>query len=185
MPSSVRAKVAYWYYSYDSMLVLLVPFALYSPQFLSSVLLVFIPLVNHIATIGPAMAILSSKLSRPQLVKLMATISTAGTPPVPRFQSIYEDELVQGRIFWLPRRDQLPPKSVCRAQGRQPVDELIYDHPVIIVSHPAEEPNIVHFHVVGTYPRLVVKLSKSGNFVSRQDPEKDLWQSQSFPHCET
>lgn len=58
-------------------------------------------------------------------------------------------DIVQGRVLWLPQKHELPEKAVRRAHGKGAVEEGIYNHPVVIISRPEEEPNIVHFHLVG------------------------------------
>ncbi|KAJ4357864.1 uncharacterized protein N0V89_002441 [Didymosphaeria variabile] len=59
-----------------------------------------------------------------------------------------EAEVVIGRVFWLPPQEELPPRAVRRAHGKGAVEEGIYNHPVVVVSRPAEEPQVVHFHIV-------------------------------------
>lgn len=57
-------------------------------------------------------------------------------------------DVVQGRIFWLPSREELPARAVKRAHGKGAVEEGIYQHPVVIVSRPAEDSRVAHFHLV-------------------------------------
>ena len=57
-------------------------------------------------------------------------------------------DVVQGRIFWLPSKEELPDRAVKRAHGKGAVEEGIYQHPVVIISRPAEEGHVVHFHLV-------------------------------------
>jgi hypothetical protein len=59
-----------------------------------------------------------------------------------------EADVVIGRIFWLPPQEELPPRAVRRAHGKGSVEEGIYNHPVVVVSRPAEEPQVVHFQIV-------------------------------------
>jgi hypothetical protein len=59
-----------------------------------------------------------------------------------------EEDVVQGRIFWLPAKEELPFKAVRRAHGKGAVEEGIYNHPIVAISRPAEEPTLVHFHLV-------------------------------------
>lgn len=62
--------------------------------------------------------------------------------------AIDENDVVQGRIFWLPQKEELPSRAVRRAHGKGAVEEGIYNHPVVVISRPADEPNVVHFHLV-------------------------------------
>ncbi|KAF2127347.1 hypothetical protein P153DRAFT_268634, partial [Dothidotthia symphoricarpi CBS 119687] len=59
-----------------------------------------------------------------------------------------ERDVVQGRVFWLPSREELPERAVRRAHGKGAIEEGIYNHPVVVVSRPAEEDNVVHFHLI-------------------------------------
>jgi hypothetical protein len=61
------------------------------------------------------------------------------------------DDVVQGRIFWLPPKAELPEKAVRRAHGKGVVEEGIYNHPVVVVSRPDGDRSIVHFHLVRIY----------------------------------
>lgn len=61
---------------------------------------------------------------------------------------LLDNEVVQGRILWLPPKDQLPPKAVKRAHGKGIVDEGIFNHPVVVISRPVDEVDMVHFHIV-------------------------------------
>ncbi|KAF2471744.1 uncharacterized protein BDR25DRAFT_285340 [Lindgomyces ingoldianus] len=66
-------------------------------------------------------------------------------------RAVGEGEIVQGRILWLPPKDELPPRAVRRAHGKGAVEEGIYNHPVVILSRPAHEASIVHFHVITSF----------------------------------
>lgn len=59
-----------------------------------------------------------------------------------------EADLVLGRVFWLPPKEELPPRAVRRAHGKGAVEEGIYNHPIVVISRPAEEPEAVHFQIV-------------------------------------
>jgi hypothetical protein len=63
---------------------------------------------------------------------------------------VNEDDVVQGRILWLPPKKDLPTRAVRRAHGKGAIEEGIFNHPVVVISRPAEEANIVHFHLVST-----------------------------------
>lgn len=60
-------------------------------------------------------------------------------------------DIVQGRVLWLPQKHELPEKAVRRAHGKGAVEEGIYNHPIVIISRPEEEPNIVHFHLITSF----------------------------------
>ena len=56
--------------------------------------------------------------------------------------------IVQGRIMWLPSMEDLPERAVRRAHGKGAVEDGIYNHPVVVVSRPIEDEQVVHFHLV-------------------------------------
>lgn len=66
-------------------------------------------------------------------------------------QRVESEEVVQGRILWLPQKHELPPKAVRRAHGKGAVEEGIYNHPIVVISRPAEEDNIIHFHLITSF----------------------------------
>jgi hypothetical protein len=66
---------------------------------------------------------------------------------------VNEREVMQGRILWLPMRDELPEKAVRRAHGKGAVEEGVYNHPVVIISRPEDNAGVVHFHVVSNSSR--------------------------------
>lgn len=78
------------------------------------------------------------------------------SPPRPQKRSscqmdgkyVEEGDIVQGRIFWLPPKSELPERAVRRAHGKGVVEEGIYNHPIVVISRPDEERNMVHFHLV-------------------------------------
>lgn len=59
-----------------------------------------------------------------------------------------EHGIAQGRIMWLPAAEDLPERAVRRAHGKGAVEDGIYNHPVVIVSRPAEDEKAAHFHLV-------------------------------------
>lgn len=63
-------------------------------------------------------------------------------------KKVDEMDLAPGRVFWLPPREELPPRAVRRAHGKGAIEEGIYNHPVLVVSRPADEPQVIHFHIV-------------------------------------
>ncbi|KAF2108245.1 hypothetical protein BDV96DRAFT_480042, partial [Lophiotrema nucula] len=62
-----------------------------------------------------------------------------------------EGEIVQGRIFWLPPKEELPDRAVRRAHGKGAVDEGIYNHPIVVLSSPVDEEDSVHFHLITSF----------------------------------
>jgi hypothetical protein len=82
-------------------------------------------------------------------------ISPSRSTRVPRRGSAQKDlkrveevDVVQGRVFWLPPLDELPPRAVRRAHGKGAIEEGIYNHPVLVVSRPSDENQVIHFHIV-------------------------------------
>ncbi|KAF2662247.1 hypothetical protein K491DRAFT_710191 [Lophiostoma macrostomum CBS 122681] len=61
------------------------------------------------------------------------------------------DDVVQGHILWLPPKKDLPERAVRRAHGKGAVEEGIFNHPVVVISRPAEEENLVHFHLITSF----------------------------------
>ncbi|KAF2185644.1 hypothetical protein K469DRAFT_726731 [Zopfia rhizophila CBS 207.26] len=62
-----------------------------------------------------------------------------------------ESEIVQGRILWLPPKEELPEKAVRRAHGKGAVEEGIHNHPVVVISRPTHESSVVHFHIITSF----------------------------------
>ncbi|KAF2441675.1 hypothetical protein P171DRAFT_488121 [Karstenula rhodostoma CBS 690.94] len=81
-------------------------------------------------------------------------------------RGVDEADVVTGRVFWLPPQEDLPPRAVRRAHGKGAVEEGIYNHPIVVVSRPAEEPQVVHFHIVTSFQgkRLHEIYSKNNEF---------------------
>ncbi|KAF9693670.1 hypothetical protein EKO04_008515 [Ascochyta lentis] len=57
-------------------------------------------------------------------------------------------EIAQGRIMWLPSVEDLPERAVRRAHGKGAVEDGIYNHPVVVVSRPLDDEQVVHFHLI-------------------------------------
>ncbi|KAF9738781.1 hypothetical protein PMIN01_04064 [Paraphaeosphaeria minitans] len=66
-------------------------------------------------------------------------------------RGVDEADVGIGHVFWLPPQEELPPRAVRRAHGKGAVEEGIYNHPIVVVSRPAEEPQVVHFHIVTSF----------------------------------
>jgi hypothetical protein len=62
-----------------------------------------------------------------------------------------EKDITQGRVCWLPPKEELPERAVRRAHGKGAIEEGIYNHPIVVVSRPADEHDIVHFHLVSNH----------------------------------
>jgi hypothetical protein len=84
--------------------------------------------------------------------------------------AVSTSEVAQGRIFWLPSKEELPERAIRRAHGKGAVDEGIYNHPVVVVSRPEQDSDIVHFQVVSSnVPRDVPPLTSPGHFITGQN----------------
>ncbi|KAF2709374.1 hypothetical protein K504DRAFT_378980 [Pleomassaria siparia CBS 279.74] len=79
---------------------------------------------------------------------------------------VEDKDAVQGNIFWLPPKAELPEKAVRRAHGKGIVEEGIYNHPIVVVSRPDDERNIVHFHLITSFQgkKLHEVYSKNNEF---------------------
>lgn len=84
---------------------------------------------------------------------------------------IEEADIAIGRVFWLPPQEELPARAVRRAHGKGAVEEGIYNHPIVVVSRPAEEPQVVHFHIVSLLRRHSSKPYCTHRF-SRSPPSR-------------
>ncbi|KAF2023823.1 hypothetical protein EK21DRAFT_80034, partial [Setomelanomma holmii] len=54
----------------------------------------------------------------------------------------------QGRIFWLPSREDLREEAVQRHHGKGKIKDKIYNHPVVVISRPAEASYKAVFHLI-------------------------------------
>lgn len=66
----------------------------------------------------------------------------------------------------MPPKEDLPRNAVRRAHGKGAVEEGIFDHPIVVISRPAEKSNIVHFHLISSLQgrRLEDLYPKSNEF---------------------
>ncbi|KAH7389334.1 hypothetical protein DE146DRAFT_160349 [Phaeosphaeria sp. MPI-PUGE-AT-0046c] len=83
------------------------------------------------------------------------------------FQKPFDDSFaVQGRVLWLPAKEDLPERAVRRAHGKGAIEEGIFNHPVVVVSRPAEESNVIHFNLITSLQgrRLDQLYNKSNEF---------------------
>lgn len=69
----------------------------------------------------------------------------------PVAHTVTSEDVVQGQILFLPPFHETPENSVRRVFGKGPVDEGIFDHPVVICSRPADEEDVVHFCMVTSF----------------------------------
>ncbi|KAF2736434.1 hypothetical protein EJ04DRAFT_489940 [Polyplosphaeria fusca] len=96
-----------------------------------------------------------------------STFVDSQRPPSPRDERpVAEGEVVPGRILWLPSREDLPAKAVRRAHGKGAVEEGIYNHPIVVISRPAEDRHMAHFHLITSFQgkRLHEIYGKSNEF---------------------
>lgn len=64
--------------------------------------------------------------------------------------ALEEDDIVPGRILFLPNKVDLPKGAVKRVttKGNGAVEDGVYRHPVVVISRPAKESTTVHFQLV-------------------------------------
>ncbi|KAF1940182.1 hypothetical protein EJ02DRAFT_350543 [Clathrospora elynae] len=80
-------------------------------------------------------------------------------------------DAVQGRVLWLPLKEELPHCAVKRAHGKGAVEDGIYGHPVVVISRPVDEKHAIHFHLITSLQgkKLYQLYNKSNEFhVSRR-----------------
>lgn len=58
-----------------------------------------------------------------------------------------DDDVAQGRVFWLPAEEELPSQAVKRACGKGAVED-VYGRPVVVISRPADDRRTAHFQLV-------------------------------------
>lgn len=58
-----------------------------------------------------------------------------------------DDDVVQGRVFWLPAEEELPKQAVKRACGKGAVED-VYGRPVVVISRPANDRRTTYFQLV-------------------------------------
>jgi hypothetical protein len=78
--------------------------------------------------------------------------ASTGADTMDSCPSFYNSHNIQGKILWLPAREELPYRAVKTVRPRADkgrVDRGVYSHPVVVISRPYDEDNIVHFHPVG------------------------------------
>ncbi|KAH9876344.1 hypothetical protein J1614_004223 [Plenodomus biglobosus] len=59
-----------------------------------------------------------------------------------------ENDILPGRIFWLPTEKELPEQVVRPAYGKGPIDDGIYSHPLVITSRTVDGGHSAHFQLV-------------------------------------
>lgn len=89
---------------------------------------------------GACMELVPKHLLAPQ------TLLRAQTEQIGRRRD--DVEVAQGQIMWLPSVEDLPERAVRRAHGKGAVEDGIYNHPVVVVSRPLDDEQVVHFHLV-------------------------------------
>jgi hypothetical protein len=57
---------------------------------------------------------------------------------------------IQGKIFYLPPKNQLPEGAMKRVRPKGGlIEDGVYNHPVVVISRPYNTDHLVHFHGVG------------------------------------
>jgi len=93
----------------------------------------------------------------------------------------------QGKVFWLPAKEELPERAVKRAHGKGAVEEGIYHHPVVAISQPSDDSETVHFHLVHPSPGIEkeCELTFPDHIPPRQATRPALCQSKRVPREST
>jgi hypothetical protein len=77
-------------------------------------------------------------------------------PVQPRIDQVHTkidpNYAMQGKIFFLPAKAELPEGAVTR-RGKGLVEDGVYNHPVVVVSHPYDDEDFVHFLLVSVHSR--------------------------------
>ncbi|OCL01424.1 hypothetical protein AOQ84DRAFT_254469, partial [Glonium stellatum] len=79
---------------------------------------------------------------------------TQRPPFQPVARTVTSEDVVQGRILFLPPFYETPANLVQRVFGKGPIDQGMFDHPVVICSRPVDErdsDDIVHFHIITSF----------------------------------
>jgi hypothetical protein len=97
---------------------------------------------------------------------------------------------IQGKIFFLPAREELPYRAIKTVRPRADkgrVEGGVYNHPVVVISQPYDEDDMVHFHPVGApfemKPRHTANLAKITTFQGRR--VEQVYDKQSAHHIST
>lgn len=72
-------------------------------------------------------------------------------PSQNRRSSVKNEDVIQGQILWLPPFKEMPAGAVKRIRGKGPVEEGMFDHPLVVCSRPAKKQNLVQFHLVSFF----------------------------------
>ncbi|OCK85381.1 hypothetical protein K432DRAFT_283638, partial [Lepidopterella palustris CBS 459.81] len=65
--------------------------------------------------------------------------------------SVKNEDVIQGQILWLPPFKEMPAGAVKRIRGKGPVEEGMFDHPLVVCSRPAKKQNLVQFHLITSF----------------------------------
>lgn len=87
-------------------------------------------------------------------------------------RKVDETLVTQGTVLWLPAKEDLPKHAVRRAHGKGAVEEGIFNHPIVVVSRPKDQSDIIHFHLVSALS-FYVKALLLTDIRSRLIKEKD------------
>ncbi|KAH8730190.1 hypothetical protein GQ44DRAFT_816956 [Phaeosphaeriaceae sp. PMI808] len=115
-------------------------------------------------------ALVTSDLSAPYKehgFRITMTQHTIHPNIVERVEGCVDDKHVtQGRVLWLPAKEDLPERAVRRAHGKGAIEEGIYNHPVVVISRSINESHSIHFHLITSLQgrRLDQLYSKSNEF---------------------
>jgi hypothetical protein len=77
--------------------------------------------------------------------------ASTGADTMDSCPSFYNSHNIQGKILWLPAREKLPYRAIKTVRPRADkgtVELGVYSHPVVVISRPYDEDNMVHFHPV-------------------------------------
>jgi hypothetical protein len=63
-------------------------------------------------------------------------------------EKLTSNYVVPGRILWLPAKDELPRNAIRAIKGSRCLAEFGYETPVVVISRPADDGDVAHFHCV-------------------------------------
>jgi hypothetical protein len=83
--------------------------------------------------------------------------SSQGSATQARMDQVYTkidpNYAMPGKVFFLPAKAELPAGAVTRGYKRGRIGDGVYNHPVVVVSHPYDDENFVHFFLVSAHFR--------------------------------
>ena len=90
----------------------------------------------------------------------------------PADAAVTSDDVEQGRILWLPPLEEVLSTSSSRGQ-QAPVVEVargtnpspnMYNHPIVVFSRPAREPDVIYFlcvSILESYSTVTISLNRN------------------------